>query len=219
MRYFLRVLRYVRPFWKLAAASVAMTVLVSVLGLARAVAAQDPLRQRARQPSAATARRTAARRTRRRPVPPAARGGSRRLRDHPAGQRAQGSGQPRRNPSGAGHDPRLPQRPVPARAAPVAGVSRPQPQRRPDLRHQLPGRRRRRAGDDGAAAGPERAHSDRHVLDHLPDRRPAGAALAGRSCRSSTTPSATTCATSRSGCARSRGWRASRCRSSTRRSR
>ena len=34
MRYFARVLRYARPFWKLAVASVVMTVVVSVLGLA-----------------------------------------------------------------------------------------------------------------------------------------------------------------------------------------
>ena len=33
MRYFLRVLRYVRPFWKLALISLAMTVLIAALGL------------------------------------------------------------------------------------------------------------------------------------------------------------------------------------------
>ena len=63
------------------------------------------------------------------------------------------------------HGARLPERPVPAYPAPVAGLSRPAPLGNVDLRHQLTGGRGGTRGNDDSGFGPKRADTGGHALD------------------------------------------------------
>ena len=114
---------------------------------ADAVADEDPGRQRARRrtatgvPASESCRSPTASRCWSSPCPPA-------LRSHSPPGLVNVLTTYLKTQARDGHDARLPQRPVPARAAAVAGVPRPAAVGDADLRHQLPGRRAGERGDE-----------------------------------------------------------------------
>ncbi len=177
LAYFRRIFRYLRPYWFFACGSALVALLSAGVGLLApwpmkilvdSVLGQEPLPRMLQFASplladkflllmltvaaglGITARRQPARR-------------GHELSEHEAR---------------SGDDARLPQRPLPARAAAVDGVPRRRALGHADLRHQLDGQRADGPRDGAAAARAEHADAGRHVLDLVPPQRESRAAVA-----------------------------------------